>query len=67
LKKRTKKLLFVWLQPFRMQRAQTGKSFLVLFFKKEPLLLPEQISGLGTNPAPSALPAATGGKLPPGA
>ncbi len=34
MKKRSKKLLFIWLRPFGTQRAQTRKSFLVLFFKK---------------------------------
>jgi chromosome segregation ATPase len=36
LKKRTKKLLLVWLtRGLRLARQQTSKSFLVLFFKKE--------------------------------
>jgi hypothetical protein len=35
LKKRSKKLLISGLLPFRIERGQTGKSFLVLFFKKE--------------------------------
>jgi len=39
LKKRTKKLLFVWLT--LQIRSETSKSFLVLFFKKE--LLPSSL------------------------
>jgi hypothetical protein len=35
LKKRSKKLLHVWLRLLRIGSAQTRKSFLVLFFKKE--------------------------------
>jgi cytochrome c-type biogenesis protein CcmH len=39
LKKRNKKLLFVWLTwPTRQARNESSKSFLVLFFKKELLL-----------------------------
>jgi hypothetical protein len=37
LKKRSKKLLQIWLRRLRGGSAQTRKSFLVLFFKKAPL------------------------------
>jgi hypothetical protein len=37
LKKRSKKLLRVWAEPLRKSRSQIGKSFLLLFFKKEVL------------------------------
>jgi hypothetical protein len=43
--KRSKKLLFLWLRPLRKGSAQTRKSFLVLFFKKE--LLPCRRAALG--------------------
>jgi hypothetical protein len=39
LKKRTKKLFPVWRVPLPIDRAPMDKSFLVLFFKKEPLSL----------------------------
>jgi len=39
LKKRIKKLLSVWHAPVPGARAPLRKSFLVLFFKKEPLSL----------------------------
>ena len=39
LKQRTKKLLLCWLTRWlRLARTEAGKSFLVLFFKKELLL-----------------------------
>jgi hypothetical protein len=37
LKKRSKKLLDVWLRRSRLGRVQIRKSFLLLFFKKEAL------------------------------
>jgi hypothetical protein len=37
LKKRTKKLLQIQAEPLRKGRSQFGKSFLLLFFKKEGL------------------------------
>jgi hypothetical protein len=50
LKKRSKKLLIVWLRSLRIERAQIRKSFLVLFFKKELLssqrLIRQAFSGL---------------------
>jgi hypothetical protein len=36
-KKRGKKLLLIWASGVGTPQAQMGKSFLVLFFKKEPL------------------------------
>jgi hypothetical protein len=56
LKKRTKKLLHVWLRLIRMGSGQIRKSFLLLFFKKEALslrasrglTLPEYGNKLGT-------------------
>jgi hypothetical protein len=49
LKKRSKKLLSIWLRPYRRSRSQVRKSFLVLFFKKE--LLPSFPSHNGMSAA----------------
>jgi hypothetical protein len=40
LKKSSKKLLLAGARAFERAQAQIQKSFLVLFFKKEPLVLP---------------------------
>jgi hypothetical protein len=45
LKQRSKKLLLNWLRPFRSGSACICQSFLVLFFKKEPLSLPLAFGG----------------------